>query len=66
MSTVRATRAASADTLYTAALTRIEALAAEVAGRSLRDAHRHGLSVSDLIEAIEAANREAPRKRRAG
>jgi imidazolonepropionase len=29
MSTVRATRAASADTLYTAALTRIEALAAE-------------------------------------
>ena len=34
----------------------LRALAAEVAKRALRDAHRHGLSARDLITAIEQAD----------
>jgi len=39
-------------------------LLAEVAGRALRDAHRHGFSADELAEAVRAANPERPRRAR--
>ena len=35
-----------------------EELARSVASRALREAHRHGLSVDELIDAVQAAARE--------
>ena len=39
-----------------------EELARSVAGRALREAHRHGLSVDELIDAVRAAAREESRR----
>lgn len=39
-------------------------LLAEVAGRALRDAYRHGFSAAELAQAVRAANPERPRRGR--